>query len=216
MNDTIVCPVCGKHMFAEKNDYDICLRDTFNVAFIGVMCNHKGGNVLKKLLSKKLDAKIHFHVFGSSELPELCKNQKNYTYHGRYQRSELSNLLKKNEINLICFFQIWPETYSYTLNEAVAAGIPVLSFDIGAGAERVKKHHLGWVIDVNSSVNQIVKKLDEIASNKEEYNTTEFSITDEGYISDVDDYIALNDEKVKGDSLIILDTNYFIIQDGTQ
>ncbi len=24
MNDTIVCPVCGKHMFAEKNDYDIC------------------------------------------------------------------------------------------------------------------------------------------------------------------------------------------------
>ena len=24
MNDTIVCPVCGKHTFAEKNDYDIC------------------------------------------------------------------------------------------------------------------------------------------------------------------------------------------------
>lgn len=52
--------------------------------------------------------------------------------------------------------------------------------------------------------------------NKEEYNTTEFSITDEGYISNVDDYISLNDEKVKGDSLIILDTNYLTIQDGTQ
>lgn len=52
--------------------------------------------------------------------------------------------------------------------------------------------------------------------NKKEYNTTEFSMTDEGYISYADDYIALNDEKVKGDSLIILDTNYRTIQDRTQ
>lgn len=52
--------------------------------------------------------------------------------------------------------------------------------------------------------------------NKEEYNTIGYSITEEGYISNADDYIALNDEKVKSDSLIILDTNYSIIEDQTQ
>ena len=52
--------------------------------------------------------------------------------------------------------------------------------------------------------------------NKEEYNTIGYSITEEGYISNADDYIALNDEKVKGDSLVILDTDYSIIVDQTQ
>lgn len=49
-----------------------------------------------------------------------------------------------------------------------------------------------------------------------DYNTTNYSENDEGYICYADDYISLNDEKVKGDSLIILDTNYPTIQDQTQ
>lgn len=152
-----------------KNDYQIDIQDVFQIAFIGVISNHKGGNVLRKLLDRNLSNKIHFHVFGTSELPELTKNRSNYTYHGRYKRDEINQLLHKNKINLICFFQIWPETYSYTLNEAVAAGIPVLSFDIGAGAERVKKYHLGWVIDIHSSLEQIENKIETIAQNQKEY-----------------------------------------------
>ena len=150
-------------------DYQPDIAEIFNVAFIGVMCNHKGGNILKKLISNTKNKNIKFHVFGKSEIDDLTKNKKNYVYHGKYKRENLSKLLKDNGINLICFFQIWPETYSYTLNEAVSAGIPVLSFDIGAGAERVKKHNLGWVINLDSNLNDIEKKLDNIFKNKEDY-----------------------------------------------
>lgn len=152
-----------------KNEYNINYSNEFNVAFIGVMCNHKGGNILDSLINSNIDKKIKFHVFGTSELDSLKKNKKNYTYHGKYNRDNLSNLLISNNIHLICFFQIWPETYSYTLNEAVSTGIPVLSFDIGAGSERVKKYNLGWTIDINSTLKEIKNTLKNIYQNKEEY-----------------------------------------------
>lgn len=153
----------------QKVDYEVRFKDKFHIAFVGVMCNHKGGNVLKKLLDSHIDDRFHFHVFGISELESLTKNRKNYTYHGRYERENLGNLLIFNQIQLICFFQVWPETYSYTLNEAISTGIPVLSFDIGAGAERVKKYDLGWTMDMNSTVREISEKLKDIFEDEETY-----------------------------------------------
>lgn len=154
----------------EKSSYVPTLANKINVAMIGVLCNHKGGNILEELIKIKND-KIMFHSFGYSEIPSLQKNKKNYIYHGIYKRNNLNTLLEKNQIDLICFFSKWPETYSYTLNEAISAGIPVLSFDIGAGAERIKKYKFGWLIDINLSYNDIVKKIVEIYENELEYES---------------------------------------------
>lgn len=142
----------------------------FNVAFIGVMCAHKGGNTIKQLLSSSASKDIMYHSFGTSLMPELCKSKGNYIYHGEYDRNSLSPLLSKNKIDLICFLQIVPETYSYTLNEAVASGIPVLSTDIGAGAQRVKENGLGWCIPADSDAKAVLSKIKEIKSDKKEFN----------------------------------------------
>ncbi|MEE3343284.1 MAG: glycosyltransferase [Bacilli bacterium] len=153
-----------------KSDYRPNInKGVYNVAMIGVMCNHKGGNILLDVI-KKSYGNIKFHTFGYSEIKELTKNRNNYKYHGLYKREDLLELLKENNIDLICFFQKWPETYSYTLNEAISAGIPVLSFDIGAGADRVKKYGFGWTVDLNSNTNEIVKKIESIFNDKKEYN----------------------------------------------
>ena len=48
--------------------------------------------------------------------------------------------------------------------------IPVLSFNIGAGADRIKKYKLGYLIPVTSSTDDIIKKIESIFSNKNEYN----------------------------------------------
>ena len=34
---------------------------------------------------------------------------------------------------------LWPETYSYTLSIALLAGLPVVAFDIGAIARRIRE-----------------------------------------------------------------------------
>ena len=111
----------------------------FNVAFVGAMAIHKGSNILKDLIRKNNNVNIKIHLFGKSEDRELCKNKSNYIFHGQYTRGELPQLLVDNDIDLVCIFATWPETYSYTLTESYMAKVPVLTFDIGAVGDRVKK-----------------------------------------------------------------------------
>lgn len=137
-----------------------------DIAFVGVMVPHKGSKILKSMIKNK-HRNIRIHLFGSTDDKSLKKNKSNYIYHGKYNREELPNLLVKNNIKLVCIFSTIPETYSYTLTETFMAKIPVISFDIGAVAERIKKDNLGWVIDLNLKTNDIYREIDKILNNKE-------------------------------------------------
>ena len=152
-----------------KTEETPTISDKLRVGFIGVLCRHKGGEIIREIVKDNADKDIEFHAFGKSEYEDLRKSFSNYTFHGSYERENLSKLLWENKINVICFLQIWPETYSYTTNEAVSAGIPVISLDLGAGAERVKKYDLGWVLPHDSSANDIIKLLVKIKNDPEDY-----------------------------------------------
>jgi hypothetical protein len=55
-------------------------------------------------------------------------------------------LLRDYGVDLVLFPSAGPETFSYTLSEAWAAGQPVLVPPIGALAERVRAHDAGFVM----------------------------------------------------------------------
>ena len=160
---------------SSKTSAKLKVAEKLKVAFIGVICQHKGGDMIRALINSG-NPNIEFHAFGKSEFEDLQHSTSNYIFHGPYQRENLSNLLQENNINIICFLQIWPETYSYTINEAVSAGIPVLSLDIGAGAERVKKHKLGWVVPKSTSADDVIEKLVSIKNNENEYDAAVESV----------------------------------------
>ena len=160
----------GVDVIEVKNKERKAENSTFNVAFVGAMAIHKGGNILKDLIRTNNNSNIKIHLFGKSELPELTKNQKNYINHGPYRRGELPQLLIDNNIDLVCIFATWPETYSYTLTECYMASVPVLTFDIGAVGDRIKKDELGWTISFSTNSTKILEKIEEIRNNKEEYN----------------------------------------------
>lgn len=42
---------------------------------------------------------------------------------------------------------IWPETFSYTTSEAILLGYPVVCFDLGAPAERIRAFDCGMVVE---------------------------------------------------------------------
>ena len=50
------------------------------------------------------------------------------------------------------------------------AKVPVLTFDIGAVGDRVKKDKLGWVIPFDEKVDKILEKIQDIRNNRKEYN----------------------------------------------
>ena len=47
---------------------------------------------------------------------------------------------------------IWPETFSYTTHEAIATGLPVWSFDLGAQADAIRGRRKGGVIPIPGGV----------------------------------------------------------------
>ena len=96
-------------------------------------------------------------------------NKNNFIYHGRYKRDELNNLLSKNNIHLVCNLSIWPETYSYTLTETIACGVPVLSYNIGAVGERIEKYGFGWTLS-NQDRKQTLQTIIDISENISGYN----------------------------------------------
>src|SRR5207237_4724345 len=69
-----------------------------------------------------------------------------FTVHGRYQRRELAALLAQYRARLVLYPSAGPETFSYTLSESWAAGIPVFVPPIGALGERVQGSGAGWVM----------------------------------------------------------------------
>lgn len=144
-------------------------KETFDIAFVGAMAIHKGSNILKQLIKESNNSKIKIHLFGKSEDKFLNKNKRNYINHGTYTRGELPQLLVENNIDLVCIFATWPETYSYTLTESYMAKVPVLTFNIGAVGDRVKNDNLGWTIDFTTDLNKILDKIEKISKNKEEY-----------------------------------------------
>ena len=139
----------------------------FNTAFIGVIGIHKGSDILVNLSKRLYFSNIKLHLFGI--LPKRLRQNKHYINHGQYKREELTKLLHENNIDLVCLFSIWPETYSYTLTEVISCGIPVLAFDIGAIAERIKKYNLGYLLPINSDVRTIKKEIIRISKNRQEY-----------------------------------------------
>lgn len=145
--------------------------DVFNVAFVGVMAKHKGAEVVEQLIKNTKEKDIVYHLFGKTECPSLEHNKDNYINHGQYKRSDLSKLLKDNNIHLVCNLSIWPETYSYTLTETIASGVPVLALDYGAVSERINKYHFGWILENDSTYSEIIEAIEKIKENKNDYSS---------------------------------------------
>jgi glycosyltransferase involved in cell wall biosynthesis len=121
------------------------------IGIIGDIGLHKGSKILKNLIEhpeyKKLP--INTIVIGTAkDFPASYKSDKDkLIITGRYERNKLPHLLEKYEVSVVLIPSICPETFSFTTSEALLLGYPVICFNIGAHAERVKKYNAGIVIE---------------------------------------------------------------------
>lgn len=66
--------------------------------------------------------------------------------HGNYRLEDLPGLVERYGITDWLVPSVWPETFSYTTHEALATGMPVYAFDIGAQGDAIKKAENGRLI----------------------------------------------------------------------
>lgn len=69
---------------------------------------------------------------------------------GRYNESQLDDLIASADLDLLWFPAVWPETYSYTLSSALRTSLEIVAFDFGAVAERLRTHDRGHRLPVEA------------------------------------------------------------------
>jgi glycosyltransferase involved in cell wall biosynthesis len=117
------------------------------VVLFGAIGPHKGSARLLKIarLAMLQRPDLRFRVIGYTDIDEALLKVGNVAITGAYEEADLPLLVADCTGRLALFLSEWPETFSYTLSEAVRWGFTPLVPDIGAPAERVRQMGLGRV-----------------------------------------------------------------------
>ncbi len=121
---------------------------------VGVLGNigaHKGAGVLQDL-SLALDRTGAGTLVVLGRLDPAYPLGASATVHGGYARCDIAALAARYGITDWLIPSIWPETFSYTTHEAIATGLPVWGFDLGAQADAIRRTASGGVFAIPGGV----------------------------------------------------------------
>lgn len=140
-----------------QNDYEPTVR----VGLIGGISEIKGLKTLYNCANYAANIKkdIEFIVIGTTANNSLFEELPNVTIYGAYKPKELNELISQSKLDFAAFFSTWPETYCYTLSEALENGLYPFAFDIGAVSERVRQLGVGYMIEPDVKVAFLVEAL---------------------------------------------------------
>ncbi len=138
--------------FASHPPGPLAQDDRGDVAFAGSVKPHKGGALLGDIIQATNTAE--WHVFGGGDF-ELLRTIRGAKVHGYYRAGALPQLLARHRIGLVVLPSIVPESFSLTLSECWNAGVPVVAFDHGAIADRIRVHGGGWLVPLEAGAEGI-------------------------------------------------------------
>jgi glycosyltransferase involved in cell wall biosynthesis len=146
------------HTILPLEKVDVIQNRTINIGVLGNIGGvHKGSDIIARmahLLQDRTDVRIT--IIGDFNNKEYSKDLR---VCGAYKQSKLPELVKKEKVNIIFIPSICPETFSFTTAEAMAMGLPVACFNLGAPSERVIKYEKGLIIshvEAECALNEIV------------------------------------------------------------
>jgi GT2 family glycosyltransferase/glycosyltransferase involved in cell wall biosynthesis len=121
------------------------------VGVIGAISEVKGREVLARLATYAANNRlpVTFVVIGYANNQSTLTSTGKVRVTGNYAESELDGLIDRERIDVLFFPAVWPETYSYTLTSALKAGLPIVTFDIGAIPERLRAHGVGTILPLD-------------------------------------------------------------------
>lgn len=107
------------------------------IGIMGEISVQKGALVVREMLERIDSGHPDVRVVVLGTLDVALKSDR-LAVTGRYQRQKLVDLVESHGINMFLFPSIWPETFSYVVAEMILLGVPIVAFDLGAPAERLR------------------------------------------------------------------------------
>lgn len=143
-----------------KHTQPISLMSPLHIGVIGALTVTKGSSIISKMADyiEAHNLQIPISIVGSSHVPA----EKNVRVLGICNHAELPQIVQREGINVILMASIIPETFSYTIFEAIQMNMPIVAFDIGAQGDRVKQYKLGKVVPLSSSTEAILEAIQSV------------------------------------------------------
>ena len=144
--------------FPDCVPYPVVPSQPLRVLVLGDYQRHKGSGLIEAVLDLDVHGLVEFHVFGKGARDRA---RPGLVAHPTYRREGIAELAAKIRPQIAAVLSIWPETYSHTLTESWAIGLPVLATDLGAVGERLAAHGGGWLVP--AAPEPILRELTRIA-----------------------------------------------------
>jgi O-antigen biosynthesis protein len=140
------------------------LGGILEVVVIGAIGPHKGSKVLLNCAEDALRRRlpIRFTIVGTTDINDMA-SMPNVRVAGAYTEYEVYDRLAEVGAHVAFMPSVWPETYCYTLSIAMAGGLPIYAFDIGAPAQRLRSGAAATLLPTSmmtdaASINDILLK----------------------------------------------------------
>jgi len=129
------------------------------IGIVGEISPQKGAAIVQEMVARidREHPDVRVVVLGTLHAPH---DSPRLRVTGAYRRDELVGLVESNGINMFLFPSIWPETFSYVVAEMIALGLPIVAFDLGAPAERLKSYRQARLCDEVSAAAALATLLD--------------------------------------------------------
>jgi GT2 family glycosyltransferase len=121
-------------------------KTTTTIGILGAISYVKGSHIIKQMIQLIERDNLDINVVVIGEITETISSE-HFKSTGRYRREDLPQIIKDEQIDIFLIPSIWPETFSYTAQEVMMMELPLMVFDLGAPAERVKKYTKGIIIN---------------------------------------------------------------------
>ncbi len=116
----------------------------------------KGKNVVTDILDEFGD-QVDIRIIGASFWNYRLRRKK-ARYLGKYERNNLGTILFNESVNFLVFPSICPETFSYLVSELICFDLPIVSFDIGAQAEKIRSYSKGIICNNEQDMLNVIRR----------------------------------------------------------
>jgi len=111
------------------------------VGIVGEITYQKGAAIVQALVDILDREALDVRVVVIGALDAAHKSPR-LAVTGPYKREDLVDIIEAHGVNMLFFPSIWPETFSYVVAELAMLQAPIVAFDLGAPAERLRGNPL--------------------------------------------------------------------------
>jgi GT2 family glycosyltransferase/glycosyltransferase involved in cell wall biosynthesis len=138
----------GTHLSPPRRHSRRSADSHLRIAILGAIGIHKGVLRLGELVRHchRHEPDLRFVVIGHTDRDTELARYANIEIVGPYAAEDVSEMIAASRCTVALFLSIWPETYCFTLSEALAAGLMPVALEVGAIAERLRARGEGTAI----------------------------------------------------------------------